>query len=97
MIKEIKGNDIIIGCNNCSLENHFDVSQRKSSFREDFDEYENISFECPGCQTVEIYNMNIPIDDIDEPFETGDLPVDEEIQRAYVRILMRIIREDLKK
>jgi hypothetical protein len=41
--------------------------------------------------------MNIPIDDTDEPFETGDLPIEEEVQRAYVRILMRMVREDLKK
>lgn len=97
MIKEIKGNDMIIGCNNCKQENNFNLSQKKSIFLEEFGEYENLSFKCPECQAVEFYNMNIPLDDTDEPFATGDLPIEEEVQRAYVRILMRIVREDLKK
>lgn len=96
MLKEITGNNMIVICNNCQIENHFDLTDRKSTFLEEFGEYENLSFECPGCHSIESFNMNIPIDDIDEPFETGDLPIDEEIQRHYVRVLMRMTRDDLK-
>jgi hypothetical protein len=97
MLKEITGNNMIVICNNCKTETIHDLTNRESKFLEEFGEYENLSIDCPGCESVESFNMNIPLDDIDEPFSTGDLPVEEEIQRAYVRILMRIVREDLKK
>lgn len=97
MLKDITGNNMTVICNNCKAENTHDLTNRESKFVQEFGEYENLSIECPECESVEAFNMNIPLDDTDEPFATGDLPVDEEIQRAYVRILMRIVREDLKK
>jgi hypothetical protein len=63
---------------------------------EEFGQYENLSFSCPGCQSSEIFNLNIPVNDIDEPFETGDLPESEEIQRYNVRLLIRTARADFK-
>jgi hypothetical protein len=96
MLKEITGNNMIVICNNCKTENQFDLTNRTSTFLEEFGQYENISFDCPVCQSSESFNMNIPLDDTDEPFATGDLPIEEEIQRHYVRILMRAVREDLK-
>lgn len=97
MLNGINGTILTVKCDNCENENNFDVSEIKSSFSTEYNEYENVLFSCPICSSIEIFNMNIPIDDTDEPFETGDLPVDEEIQRAYVRLLMRIVREDFKK
>jgi hypothetical protein len=38
--------------------------------------------------------MNIPVNDTDEDVNTGDLPVEEEVQRHYIRILQREKRED---
>ena len=97
MLKEIVNNTLILICNTCKTENQHDVSTFESTFLEEYNEYENVSFPCSNCSSVEVFNMNIPVDDTDEPFSTGDLPVNEEIQRAYVRLLMRIVREDFKK
>lgn len=97
MLKEIAGNNMTVICNNCNALNVYDLTGRESVFLQEFGEYENLNFDCPFCDTIESFNMNIPIDDTDEPFETGDLPIEEEVQRAYVRILMRMVREDLKK
>ena len=96
MLKSIEGNNMSVICNNCEVENQFDLEGVKSNFLNEFNEYENLSFLCPNCNAIESFNMNIPIDDIDEPFKTGDLPIQEEIQRHYVRILMRIVRDDLR-
>jgi hypothetical protein len=96
MLKEIIGNNMTVICNNCKTETIHDLSGITARFSPEFGEYENLSFLCPGCQSIESFNMNIPVDDTDEPFMTGDLPVDEETQRYYVRILMRIAREDLQ-
>lgn len=96
MLKEIKGNNMTVVCNNCKTENIFNVAARKSQHLIEFDQFENLDFECPSCHSVEIFNMNIPINDTDEHFKTGDLSEGEEIQRHYVRILMRITRDDLR-
>lgn len=97
MLKEITGNNMTVICNNCNALNVYDLTSRESVFLQEFGEYENLNFDCPFCDTIESFNMNIPINDTDEPFATGDLPIEEEVQRAYVRILMRMVREDLKK
>jgi hypothetical protein len=97
MLKEIMGNNMTVICNNCNAESIHDLTDRKSVFLDEFGEYENLSIGCPECESIEAFNMNIPLDDTDEPFSTGDLPIEEEVQRAYVRVLMRIVREDLKK
>lgn len=95
MLKDIIGNNMTVVCNNCKTENIFDVSEKTVSFSPEFNQFENLGFECPGCHAIETFNMNIPVNDTDENFESGDLPEDEEIQRYYVRLLMRIARPDL--
>jgi hypothetical protein len=60
---------------------------------EEFNEYENINIPC-DCGAVKVINMNIPVNDTDEDVNTGDLPVEEEVQRHYIRILQREKRED---
>jgi hypothetical protein len=60
---------------------------------DEFNEYENINIPC-DCGSVKVLNMNIPVNDTDEPFEMGELPLKEEIQRYYLRLLIREIRED---
>lgn len=64
-------------------------------FLEEFNEYQNVGLRCP-CGTKEVFNVNIPVNDTDESFQTGDLPIKEEIQRHYVRILQRLVRADFK-
>ena len=95
MLKEIQGNNMIVLCNNCHIENSYDLNGKRSKYLFEHGQYENLSFECPGCHSIESFNMNIPINDTDESFITGDLTVNEEIQRHYVRILMRMTRDDL--
>jgi len=95
MLKEIIGDNMVVVCNNCQAENSYNVSEKTVSFSPEFNEFENLNFECPGCHTIEIFNMNIPANDTDENFMSGDLPIGEEIQRYYVRLLMRIARPDL--
>lgn len=95
MLIEIRGNTLINECNNCHALNEHDITGMRSEFLEDFGEYENLSFTCPSCSNTTIFNMNIPLNDTDEPFFSGELPEEEEIQRYYVRILMRMTRADL--
>jgi hypothetical protein len=96
MLKAIQGNNMTVICNNCKTETNHDLTGKSSNFSPEYGEYENLSFLCSECDSVESFNMNIPIDDTDEPFLTGVLPIEEEIQRYYVRILMRIAREDFQ-
>jgi hypothetical protein len=95
MLKAIQDTKAIILCPNCNNETEHDLAGKRAVFLEEFGEYENIYFQCPFCPTVKAINMNIPINDTDENFASGDLPVEEEIQRYYVRILQRLVREDL--
>lgn len=85
-----------VECNNCSTiyESPYAPGLVKK-FLNEYSQFENlISEPCPNCETVEVFNMNIPVDDTDEPFATGDLPVVEEVQRYYMRLLIREVRED---
>jgi len=84
-------------CDKCSKEYQTPIPNTTVKYIEEFDEYENLPIQCPYCGTLEIFNMNLPINDTDEPFATGELPLEEEIQRYYVRLLMRYVREDLRK
>ena len=95
MLKAIEGMKAIILCPNCNNETEHDLAGKTSIFLEEFGEWDNISFSCSHCPTEKIINMNIPINDTDENFSTGDLPIEEETQRYYVRILQRIVRQDL--
>lgn len=98
MLKELMDKKLTIQCESCGYENNIDVSGMIKRFIPEFGEFENLVVECPSteCKSIEVFNMNIPVNDTDEPFETGDLPVEEEIQRYYLRLLIREIREDFK-
>jgi phage minor structural protein len=85
-----------IQCKTCGFENNIDVTGVNKQYIAEFEEYENLAVVCPNpeCKSIEVFNMNIPVNDTDETFETGELPVGEEIQRYYLRLLIREIRED---
>lgn len=93
MLKSIQGMDMITQCN-CGKEKTTDLTGVVIS-KGDFDQWDNLTVNCE-CGIAEAFNLNIPIDDTDEPFATGDLPTDEEIQRYYVRLLIRIVRADFQ-
>lgn len=96
MLSAIKDDVATIKCGKCNNEFDVDLSNITCEFSDEFNEYENLYVTCEKCGTVEVFNMNIPVDDVDEDFKTGDLPVSEEIQRHYVRILQRLVRGDFK-
>jgi hypothetical protein len=94
MLTGVKGNKATFKCNNCESEFDKNLAGVISGKVEQFDEYENLAVHCENCNSFEIFNLNIPTDDTEEPFETGELPLEEEIQRHYVRLIQRIIRKD---
>lgn len=97
MLKEIRDKTLTIHCGGCNKE-YYDLAEGKvCKFDENFGQYENYYTTCPNCGRIEVFNMNIPVDAEEEPFWTGDLPLEEEIQRYYVRILIRLVREDFVK
>lgn len=96
MLKSVVRNTMSLKCDICGHEFEKPVPNISLRFLSEFNEYENLAVQCPNCNGYEIFNMNIPPDDTDEPFRTGDLPLREEIQRYYVRLLMRHVRKDLK-
>ncbi|MBN8236825.1 hypothetical protein JF544_16320 [Halobacillus kuroshimensis] len=95
MLRVIKDNQAKVKCVNCGTVTNHDVAGLEVPFLEEFSEYENVVLGCT-CGTMEVFNVNIPIDAEDENFETGELPLEEEIQRYYVRILQRLVRPDLR-
>ncbi|KQB91875.1 hypothetical protein GEPA3_3014 [Geobacillus sp. PA-3] len=96
VLKSLIGQTMTIRCAFCQTEYKTKVPQKNARFLPEFNQFENVSVQCPKCGAIEIFNMNIPPDDTGEPFQTGELPLEEEIQRYYVRLLMRYVREDLK-
>lgn len=96
MLESIIDRIMFLSCNVCKQRHQALIPNRTIRFLEEFGEYENLYVECPNCQTIEVFNMNIPVNDTDEPLATGDLPIEEEVQRYYVRLLMRYVREDLR-
>ena len=94
MLKYIRDKVLYIECNNCGHEYDESTEGKVCKFDDEFGEYENYQTMCPNCGGFEVYNVNIPVNATDEPFATGDLPLKEEIQRYYVRILIRLVRED---
>lgn len=94
MLKFIRNKIITVRCNQCETEYEESVEGKVCRFVEEYGEYQNYNTVCPNCGCIEIYNLNIPVDAEEEPFWTGDLPLEEEIQRYYVRILIRLVRED---
>jgi hypothetical protein len=96
MLKQIYSKTMTTVCNICGKEKQTDLSNITVKKNADFNEWDNLIIEC-DCGSAEVFNLNIPENDTDEPFMTGELPLDEEIQRFYVRILQRIVREDFKR
>ncbi|MYL50248.1 hypothetical protein GLV98_12190 [Halobacillus litoralis] len=94
MLKEVKDSQAKVECVDCGVITNHDVTDIEVPYLEEFDEYENVVLGCT-CGTSEVFNVNIPVDAEDEKFETGDLPLEEEVQRYYVRILQRLVRPDL--
>lgn len=95
MLKEVKDSQAKVECVDCGRLTSHDVTGIKVPYLEEFNEYENVVLGCT-CGTKEVFNVNIPIDAENENFETGELPLEEEVQRYYVRILQRLVRSDLK-
>ncbi|MDL4842843.1 hypothetical protein [Aquibacillus rhizosphaerae] len=97
MIVGIKNRNVDVECDSCKhlYSDKAEAPGQVKKYLEEFGEYENYIVKCPVCDYQETYNMNIPINDTDEPIATGDISEREEVQRYYVRYLMRLVREDL--
>lgn len=94
MLKSIQGKLLTTQCK-CGVERTESTEGVVLKYLDEFSEYENyMTKPCPSCGLIEGYNMNIPLDAIDEPFMSGDLPESEEVQRYYVRVLIRLARQD---
>lgn len=96
MLKEVKESTVKVACIDCGSITAHDFSGLVVPYLDEFKEYQNVVLSCP-CGTSEVFNINIPVDAEDEKFKTGELPLNEEIQRYYVRILQRLVRPDLKR
>jgi hypothetical protein len=93
MVEGLNGTVLTVRCANCNKEVRRDMVDVVSNFLPEFNQYENVVVECT-CGSLTVVNVNIPENDTDEPFETGELPLEEEIARHYVRSLQREIRAD---
>lgn len=97
MLTHIEGRTLHITCSSC-LANHTEDVPLDAVFRfiPEFGEYENYkTTPCPTCGNVEVLNLNIPSDETeDEALTIVDLPIEEETQRYYIRLLQRMGRED---
>ena len=93
MLKNISENKLTIACNKCGETYYADVTGMVLE-KTELGEYQNPVFECPHCEGLELFNVNIPADDTEEPVSTGELPIEDEVQRHYVRVLMRLVRKD---
>lgn len=98
MLLEIKNNLIKRKCDKCGENVNENVKSRSHSFLFEYGEYENyITNPCKKCGTIEVYNLNIPIDDMEEiELEKEVFPYSEINQRHYIRQLIRLVREDFK-
>ena len=80
----------------CEADQDINTDGVTSHFNKDFGEFENLVVQCTQCETYECFNMNMPFDDVDDGVQTRELPIGEEVNRHYVRVLQRMIREDFK-
>lgn len=80
-----------VHCDKCGNINNFDFSNKISQYLEEFGEYENLPMPCVNCEQIEIFNMNLEIDE-----KIDDLEIIEEIQRGYVKDLIRTLRADFR-
>jgi hypothetical protein len=86
-----------IKCKKCQTEFSSPIEPDFTSvFLPEFNEFTNVVAVCPNCSTMEIFNMNIPEDEMAEHEFEVDMPFEEINQRYYVRQLIRTVREDFK-
>ena len=93
MLKGIQGNIITTQCNACDTVKNTDVTGVVIP-KGEWGDWRSYNVTCDACGAMEGFNLNIPVNDTDEPYAAGDLPENEEIQRYYVRLLIRMIRAD---
>jgi hypothetical protein len=94
MLQSLTGNIMTTICDHCGDEKITDLTNTVTG-KDSLDQWECLYVPC-SCGSGQAFNMNIPVDDTDEPFATGDLPIDEEVQRYYLRLLIRMVREDFR-
>ncbi|SDO78776.1 hypothetical protein [Halobacillus aidingensis] len=94
-LTSIEGNIMTSLCSKCGNETTTDISNDVVG-KDEFGFWKGYRVKCQteGCPRIMFYNLNLPLDAEDEPFESGDLPLEEEVQRYYVRLLIRTVRED---
>lgn len=93
MITAIRGNQMTIKCP-CGASRAENIDLEVKTYDTQFGEYFNyMTGACPDCGTIEGYNLNLSADP-DEEDTIDNLPTDEEVQRYYIRLLQRIVRED---
>lgn len=96
MITAIRDNQMTIKCP-CGASRTENINLEVKAYDTQFDEYSNyMTGACPECGTIEGYNLNLSPDP-DEEDTIDNLSTDEEVQRYYVRLLQRIVREDFVK
>ena len=80
-----------VKCGNCGMETEHDLSNVKSEFLEEFEEYENLMLSCGNseCSAREGFNMNLPMTENME-----GMPIEEQTQRTYLRQIIQTIRAD---
>lgn len=76
-------------CEGCGKISDFDLSNKICYFLEEFGEYENLPLSCTGCNSIEVFNMNLDVEENTENFE-----ITEQIQRDYIKDLIRSVRGD---
>jgi hypothetical protein len=85
MLTKVEGYEVTQECANCKKINVMNVSDIEIDFDKELGEYRNFSFICE-CDAIEIFNMNLPLEEEEETNEARELTKD----------LMRLIRKDLK-
>jgi hypothetical protein len=85
MLIKVENHEISQQCANCEKINVFDVSDIEIDFDKELNEYRNFSFICE-CDAIEIFNMNLPLEEEEETNETREL----------TKELIKLIRKDLK-
>lgn len=96
MLTSVVDKRAFVKCESCGKMTYHDLSNVTCKYSEEFGEYENLYLECPNCPTIEGFNMNLPVDELQDDLPLYEMPLNEEIQRYYVRLAMRIVREDFK-
>jgi RNase P subunit RPR2 len=83
-------NDIAtIHCEGCNGISDLDLSNKTCRFLEEFQEYENLPITCAICGRIEVFNMNLQIEENENDFE-----ITEQIQRGLIKDLIKSIRAD---